>query len=1135
MTRFHHQSASSVVVPAAMANASDPLWYKDAVIYQVHVKAFRDSNDDGVGDFPGLTQGLPYIKDLGVNTIWLLPFYPSPLRDDGYDIADYHGVHPHYGTLADFRHFMREAHRLGLRVITELVINHTSDQHPWFQAARRAPPGSSKRNYYVWNDSDTRWPETRIIFTDTEKSNWAWDPVAKQYYWHRFFSHQPDLNFDNPNVVRAVIRVMRYWFDMGVDGMRLDAIPYLCERDGTINENLPPTHAVLKHMRAELDRNYENRFFLAEVNQWPEDVRPYFGDGDECHMAFHFPLMPRIYMALAEEDRHAITDIMTQTPEIPPNCQWAIFLRNHDELTLEMVTERERDYLYRTYAADRQMRINLGIRRRLAPLMENNRPKIELLTSLLLSLIGSPVMYYGDEIGMGDNVFLGDRNGVRTPMQWSPDRNGGFSRADPQRLYLPPIMDPVYGYLAVNVEAQTRSASSLLNWTKRLITARKAHQALSRGTLRFIRPGNRKILAYLREHDGQALLCVANLARSSQPVELDLREFKGRIPLELLGNTPFPPIGELPYLLTLPPWGFYWFSLTTDADFPKWHVERPIPFEFPVLVIPEGLMAALSSHDANAADLSALLARRVRDQLERDVLPQILPQQRWFGAKGRAIERVVLQQQDEWTTPAGSWLLAMAQVDVAGGSRHTYSLPLALAWEQGDGEKLQALLHCTLARVRQRARVGILYDAFWDDAFCRGVVMAMQGNEVRALPGGELRYKATRRLAEIAPTPDMPVTHPAFEQSNTLVIVGERLVLKGYRRLRRGINPEIEIGRFLTEVSPFANIAALCGSLEHVASTGETTAVAVLHEFVSNEGSGWDYALTHLRRVVDDALTRQAPEAADATLPGAAPAQPPPADSSSLRAGFRALMDTLGRRTAELHAALARQTGDPAFDPEPFVAADIVDLRAKLAHEAQATLDLLAGRVETLPENVRAEAQRLLASAEKLRTFAVALVPDAIDAAKTRYHGDYHLGQVLRAHHDFVIVDFEGEPSRPLDERRAKHSPLRDVAGMMRSFGYATAVATQQSNVRTPEDRARVAEPLASWRREMSAAFLAGYRAAIGDAPSFPRDEATVARLIEAFTLEKALYELRYELASRPDWVAIPLGAVLEQLAGDEV
>ena len=530
--------------------------------------------------------------------------------------------------------------RCGLRVITELVINHTSDQHPWFQAARRAPKGSAKRNYYVWNDDDTRWPETRIIFTDTEKSNWTFDPIAKQYFWHRFFSHQPDLNFDNPNVVRAVVRTMRYWLDMGVDGMRLDAIPYLCERDGTINENLPPTHVVLKHMRAELDRSYSDRFFLAEVNQWPEDVRPYFGEGDECHMAFHFPLMPRMYMAIAEEDRHAITDIMGQTPEIPDNCQWAIFLRNHDELTLEMVTERERDYLYRTYAADRQMRINLGIRRRLAPLMENDRRKIELLNCLLMSLIGSPVVYYGDEIGMGDNIYLGDRNGVRTPMQWTSDRNAGFSRADPQRLFLPPIMDEVFGYAAVNVEAQQRSSASLLNWMKRLIAARRAHRALSRGTLRFVRPGNRKVLVYVREAEGETILCVANLARTSQPVELDLAQWKDRTPVEILGNTSFPPIGDLPYLITLPPYGFYWFRLEEAAVAPAWHVERNAPDELPVLVIPDGLMAALSVRDDSvgaACDPRATGTRaaRARRAAAGASAPALVPGERSRAARGQ--------------------------------------------------------------------------------------------------------------------------------------------------------------------------------------------------------------------------------------------------------------------------------------------------------------------------------------------------------------------------------------------------------------------------------------------------------------------------------------------------------------------
>jgi maltose alpha-D-glucosyltransferase/alpha-amylase len=611
-------------------------------------------------------------------------------------------------------------------------------------------------------------------------------------------------------------------------------------------------------------------------------------------------------------------------------------------------------------------------------------------------------------------------------------------------------------------------------------------------------------------------------------VELDLREFKGRIPLEILGNTAFPPVGELPYLLTLPPWGFYWFSLTTDAAYPKWHVERPVNFEFPVLVIPEGLMAALSQRDPEATDLSAFLARRVREQLEREVLPQILPQQRWFGAKGRMIEKAALLEQGEWQTPLGNWLLAMVAVDLEGGSRQTYSLPLALAWEQGDGAGIDALRHCTLARVRQRARVGVLYDAFWDDAFCRATVNGMKENAAWPMDGGELRWRSTARLADIDVTP-LAVKHPAFEQSNTLVILGERVVLKGYRRLRRGLNPEIEIGRFLTEVSPFSHIAALLGSLEHVDPDGETTAVAVAHAYVSNEGSGWDYTIAHLARVLDDALTRQAVTRDDAGPAAGHSAEP--TDSTVLRGGFRSLMDTLGKRTAQMHHALAKVSGDPAFDPEPFTDKDVAELRSKLGQEAKLTIELLSSRFDTLAGPVRDSAQRLLGMAQALHGHASAIVPDAIDAARTRYHGDYHLGQVLISKHDFVIVDFEGEPSRPLEERRAKHSPLRDVAGMLRSFGYAAAVAAQRGT-RAPEDDGRVGEALAQWRHETTQAFLAGYRSAIDGAPSYPRNEEAATRLIAAFTLEKALYELRYELANRPDWVAIPLDAILDLVAG---
>jgi maltose alpha-D-glucosyltransferase / alpha-amylase len=539
----------------------DPLWFKDAIIYETHVKAFCDSDDDGIGDFKGLTQKLDYLQDLGVTCLWLLPFFPSPLRDDGYDISDYTTVHSSYGTLEDFKTFLEQAHKRNLQVLIELVVNHTSDQHPWFQAARKAPPGSPERDFYVWSDTDKKYSEARIIFTDTEKSNWSWDPEAKAYYWHRFFSHQPDLNFDNPVVLEQVLKTMHFWFELGVDGMRLDAIPYLVERDGTSCENLAETHQVIKRIRRELEANYSNRMLLAEANQWPEDVCQYFGSEDEFHMAFHFPLMPRIFMALRLEDRLPVTDIMARTPEIPPGCQWGLFLRNHDELTLEMVTDEERDYMYFAYGSDPRMRLNLGIRRRLAPLMDNNMRRIELMNSILFSFPGTPIIYYGDEIGMGDNIYLGDRNGVRTPMQWTTDRNAGFSRANPARLYSPVIIDPVYGYEAVNVEAQLSDSSSLLHWMRNMIALRKLFRVFGRGTLEFLSPTNRKVLAYLRHFQGDRVLCVANLSRFSQPVELDLSALAGMTPVEMLGYTEFPQIGSEPYRLSLSPYAFFWFEL----------------------------------------------------------------------------------------------------------------------------------------------------------------------------------------------------------------------------------------------------------------------------------------------------------------------------------------------------------------------------------------------------------------------------------------------------------------------------------------------------------------------------------------------------------------------------------------------
>jgi maltose alpha-D-glucosyltransferase/alpha-amylase len=555
---------------------TDPLWFKDAVFYELHVKAFHDGNADGVGDFRGLIEKLDYLQWLGVTCLWLLPFFPSPLRDDGYDVANYVSIAPDFGSLEDFREFLDEAHRRGMRVIVDLVLNHTSDQHPWFQEARSSPL-SAKRDYYVWSATDKRYEKARIIFIDTEKSNWTWDPVAQAYYWHRFFSHQPDLNYDNPELQQAMMNVMTFWLDQGLDGFRCDAVPYLFEREGTICENLPETHAYLKMIRKRIDEAYQGRILLAEANQWPADVRPYFGHGDEFHMAFHFPLMPRLFLGVRSEDWHPIVDMFTHTPPIPENCQWCLFLRNHDELTLEMCAGEERDYMYYAYARDPQMRRNIGIARRLAPLLDNDRRKIELLNSLVFTLPGSPIIYYGDEIGMGDNVHLGDRNGVRTPMQWSADRNGGFSKADPSKLYLPAISDSVYGFTVTNVESQQQSPHSLLHWMRQMIAMRKRHQAFGRGSLTFLRPQNDKVLAHIREHEGSLLLLVHNLAGSAQPVELDLARYEGRVPIELLGGSRFPMIGKAPYALSLAPYGYYWFNLEQKpSDDPYYGIEGSV-------------------------------------------------------------------------------------------------------------------------------------------------------------------------------------------------------------------------------------------------------------------------------------------------------------------------------------------------------------------------------------------------------------------------------------------------------------------------------------------------------------------------------------------------------------------------------
>jgi maltose alpha-D-glucosyltransferase/alpha-amylase len=1076
---------------------NDPLWYKDAVIYEAHVKSFFDSNNDGIGDFNGLTQKLDYLQGLGVTCLWLLPFFPSPLKDDGYDVADYRNVHPSYGTLDDFTAFVQAAHARGLKVLIELVVNHTSDQHPWFQRARHAPAGSPERDFYVWSNSDKTFPETRIIFSDTEKSNWAWDPVAGQYYWHRFFSHQPDLNHNNPAVVEAVIDVLRFWLDLGVDALRLDAVAYLCVREGTSNENLPETHDVLKRMRRELDASYPNRMLLAEANQWPSDVRPYFGDGDECHMAFHFPLMPRMFMALRQEDRHAITEILNQTPELPPSAQWALFLRNHDELTVEMITDEERDYMYSVYANDPQMRINGGIRRRLAPLVENSRRRVELLTVLLFSLPGTPVIYYGDEIGMGDNIYLGDRNGVRTPMQWSSDRNAGFSRADPARLFAPTIQDPVYGYQAINVEAQERAPFSLLNWTKRMVALRRQHPVFGRGSLEFIGCPNRKILAYLRRDDRETILVVVNLSRDVQPAALDLVRFAGLMPVEMKGLAEFPRIGDQPYFLTLSPYGWYWFTLQQGA-MPV--TQRATPPADADTAIRDSLPALLMG-----ADWNNLLDAGTRAVLERQALLPFLQRQRWM-APAREIRHARFADWAPLRSGQHPAFLAVVTVDYVDGDSESCVLTLALIDRDAAETALKQAPGGVLARITG-ARKGVVVDGMND------------------------RETRERLIALVETTATLSTRHGSVRgmQINALPPGGERY-LKLFRRIEPAPSPELDIGGFLT-ARGFTRTPALAGAVEYLRPGLEPGTLAVVQPLVKHQGTAWDFAIDELRRYYERATARVKRTDAREGLEererheGQDGAAGPPPFFIALEQWYLTSATTLGRRTAELHAALAGEAAS-AFALERLDRDALGAIANRMRAHGDAALDLLAQRVTSLDEVSRREAEAILDGRDALlaRFDTIRLLDDA--GGRIRVHGDYHLGQVLRTEEDFVILDFAGDPSQSIAERRTKQSPLKDVAGMIRSYGYAAYAALFAFGVHAPDDYAALEPWAGTWEHWVTGAFVKGYLAGAGESPLLPRDRKDVTALLSAFVLDKALRELAYELHGRPDWVRVPLAGV---------
>ncbi|MFH0813627.1 MAG: maltose alpha-D-glucosyltransferase [Pseudomonadota bacterium] len=1102
----------------------DPLWFKDAIIYQLHVKTFFDSNDDGIGDFQGLIRKLDYMENLGITAIWLLPFYPSPLRDDGYDIADYLTIHPEYGTLKDFKEFLREAHRRSLKVITELVLNHTSDQHPWFQRARKAKPGSVWRNFYVWSETPEKYTDARIIFADFESSNWSWDPVAKAYYWHRFYSHQPDLNFDSAQVQKELIRAIDFWFEMGVDGMRLDAVPYLYEREGTNCENLPETHLFLKKLRSHIEKKFKSKMLLAEANQWPEDAVAYFGNGDECQMAFHFPVMPRIFMALQMEDRFPIIDILRQTPRIPDLCQWAMFLRNHDELTLEMVTDEERDYMYKVYARDPKARVNLGIRRRLAPLMGNNRRRIELMNILLFSLPGTPIIYYGDEIGMGDNYYLGDRNGVRTPMQWCSDRNAGFSRVNPQRLYLPVIIDPEYHYEALNVENQGKNPSSFLWWMKRVTGMRKRFKAFGRGEIEFVNSDNPKVLAFTRQYLDEVVLIVINLSRFSQVVALDLSKYDGFSMEEVFGQNRFPPTSQLPYVLTLGFHDYFWFVFKKEEEY----------------IRADDFMRLIPQLDVEKK-WEEVFQNRLKEKLEEELLPSYIKGCRWFGGKGRKIREVTIIEDLPLEKNCTIAHILFLKVKYLEGAPEIYLLPLACSFGEEADKIIENNPSVILAILKIGDANGILHEAAYSEEFRKSILrmIARRGSlrgskgQLMALPGKFLKRFEGPGL------PEEGSQVMKAEQSNTSVIYGNDLILKLYRHLEEGINPDAEINRFLTERGGFPHTPPFAGLIEYRGPGIAPVIVGHLQGFVPNQGDAWSFTLDAISHYWERVLS------SSTNIKEIMSALPPlfdinfqtiPSIFLELISGFYLeMVSLLGKRTGEMHIALSSNAEDQDFAPEPFSLLYQRSVYQSMRNLTMRVLQLLRDNTKRISEEVRPEALEILSCEQGILDSFHKIVKKKFTSLKIRYHGDYHLGQVLFTGNDFVIIDFEGEPARTLSERRLKRSPVRDIAGMIRSFHYAICSALLKHASVRPEDVTILSPWTEVWHRTVSGIFLNFYLQAVDKAPFMPDEREELETLLDAFLLEKAVYELGYEINNRPDWVIIPIKGIKEILKKSEM
>ena len=1089
-------------------------WYKDAVIYQCHVRSFMDSNGDGIGDFNGLIQRLDYLKSLGINAIWLLPFYKSPLKDGGYDISDFTSIHEDYGTMADFKRFIREAHKRNIRVITEMVLNHTSSSHKWFERARNSKPGSVYRDFYVWSDTNDRYSEARIIFQDFELSNWSWDPVAKAYYWHRFYSHQPDLNFDNPSVHKAILKVLDFWFGIGVDGLRLDAVPYLYERENTNCENLPETHDFLKKLRTYIDDNFEDKMLLAEANQWPEDSSAYFGKGDECHMAFHFPLMPRLYMSMKMEDRFPLIDILEQTPSIPENCQWAIFLRNHDELTLEMVTDEERDYMYKAFAKNPKQRINLGIRRRLAPLLENDRKSIELMNVLLFSMPGTPIIYYGDEIGMGDNYYLGDRDGVRTPMQWSANKNAGFSTADPQQLFLPVVFNYDYHYESINVENFEKNSSSLLWWMRRVINVRKQFKAFSRGDIEFIDTNNPRILAFTRTYEDEIILVIINLSRYSQNAQLDLRKYAGYIPTEVFSRNEFSLIEEEPYIFPLQYKNYFWFELKKqEANDEYTPVE--LDYQLEVTVNKWNRMS-----EALKTDLQGLIL-------------EYMQKNRWFRGRSKKIRKIDIIDTVPFKDHAIFSYLLIIETTYIEKNAEFYIIPLSIALGEEAADIKYNYPEAIISTIDLDGKEGLMYDGSYKKEFMDDFLRLMAQKGKLKTISGELQGFATPQVAKTLKRSEsgdeLDPRVISAELSNTSVQYGNKLFLKLYRSPEEGTNPEEDIVKALSNNRNFNNSPGFSGSIEYKRPGHDNMLLGILTDYITHEETAWQYTASAIDKFFDHIISQR-----EQLLPDFSEDNPEtyiPANEGDIKAVFDPLfmemVGLLGQRTAEMHKALSSIKNDNRFAEDKFS----LLYQKSLYQSFRTTVKRSFNQIKSSRKNLDQAQKTLLDEILDKENALLSAVKQALEAGKMRasklkIHGNYHLGQVLFTGKDFMITDFEGENVRSLSARNLKHCPLKDVAYMLRSFHYAIYMGHQTYSARMPEHAALLEPWLDIWHNAVKEQFLKHYTRNAGHASFIPDESYQTDILLTLFTIEKAVDEAVYELENRPEWLHMPLNGL---------